>query len=77
FIQNFKDNAENDIVIEAKAEKLQGLKILGKIELPSDKKNKGGNNNAGNKPVASSDDEAKKRKRKRIKNKNKNSLSET
>jgi translation initiation factor IF-2 len=78
FIQNFKDNAENDIVIEAKAEKLQGLKILGKIELPSDKKNnKGGNNNAGSKPVASSDDEAKKRKRKRIKNKNKNSLSET
>jgi len=78
FIQNFKDNAENDIVIEAKAEKLQGLKILGKIELPSDKKNnKGGNNNSGNKPVASSDDEAKKRKRKRIKNKNKNSLSET
>ena len=49
-------------LIQAKAEKLQGLKIVGKIELPQ-KSRKG-------KPVASSDDKDKdkrKRKRKRVK----------
>ncbi|MGB0524140.1 MAG: translation initiation factor IF-2 [Flammeovirgaceae bacterium] len=50
-------------LIQAKAEKLQGLKIIGKIELPKEKSRKG-------KPVASSDDKDKdkrKRKRKRVK----------
>jgi translation initiation factor IF-2 len=48
-------------VIEARADKLQGLKVLGRIELPADKKS--------DKPVASSDDQKdkkKKRPRKRI-----------
>lgn len=46
-------------VVKAKAESLRGLKVLGKIELPADKKAK---------PVASSDEnkERKKRPRKRI-----------
>ncbi len=42
-------------VVRAKGEQLKGLTVLGKIQLPSDKK-----------PVASSDDRNKKRKRKRI-----------
>ena len=48
-----------DEVVKAKAESLRGLKVLGKIELPTDKKAK---------PVASSDEnkERKKRPRKRI-----------
>lgn len=48
-----------DEVVKAKAESLRGLKVLGKIELPADKKAK---------PVASSDEnkERKKRPRKRI-----------
>ncbi|MBX2840914.1 MAG: translation initiation factor IF-2 [Flammeovirgaceae bacterium] len=45
-------------IIEAKADKLQGLKVLGKIELPSKDKKKA-------KPVASSDDQRDKKKRKR------------
>jgi translation initiation factor IF-2 len=48
-------------VIEARADKLQGLKVLGRIELPTEKKS--------DKPVASSDDQKdkkKKRPRKRI-----------
>ncbi len=52
---------EGDKVIKAKAEQLGGLKVLGKIELPTEKKKA--------KPVASSDDkskEKKKRPRKRI-----------
>ncbi len=55
--------AEEDIVIRAEAEKLKGLKVLGKIELPLDKDKK------KPKPIASSDEKDKnKRKRKRIKN---------
>jgi translation initiation factor IF-2 len=47
-------------LIEAKAETLKGLTVLGRIELPVDKNKKGG------KPVASSDDkDKKKRKRKK------------
>lgn len=48
-----------DSVVKAKAESLRGLKVLGKIELPTEKKAK---------PVASSDEnkERKKRPRKRI-----------
>ncbi|WP_020526560.1 translation initiation factor IF-2 [Flexithrix dorotheae] len=45
-------------VIEAKADKLQGLTVLGKIDLPSKDKKKA-------KPVASSDDQRDKKKRKR------------
>ncbi|MCS6968099.1 MAG: translation initiation factor IF-2 [Cytophagales bacterium] len=52
----------SDEVIRAEAERLQGLKIIGKIELPPEKEKK------KNKPVASSDEKEKsKRKRKRIK----------
>ncbi len=54
--------AKEDKVIEAKAEALKGLTVLGKIELPDDRKKK-------NQPVASSDDRDKKKKkrpRKRI-----------
>ncbi|MCU0323996.1 MAG: translation initiation factor IF-2 [Spirosomaceae bacterium] len=50
---------EEDVPVElimAKAEKLQGLKVLGKIELPVEKKTGGGNS-----------DDKKKRKRKRVK----------
>lgn len=50
---------EDDVPVElimAKAEKLQGLKVLGKIELPVEKKTGGG-----------SSDDKKKRKRKRVK----------
>ncbi len=64
FVQDFKENTVDGIVIEAKADKLQGLTVLGKIELPID----GGKRK--HKPVASSDDKDKKKKRKRIRNKN-------
>ncbi|MCU0446045.1 MAG: translation initiation factor IF-2 [Microscillaceae bacterium] len=57
-----KTEEESVELIKAKAETLGGLKILGKIELPSDKKGGSG------KPVASSDEkERKKRKRKKKK----------
>ncbi len=46
-------------LIKGEGKTLRGLKILGKIELPSDRPRKGG------KPVASSDDRKKKRKRKK------------
>lgn len=46
-------------IYRAKTEKLSGLTVLGKIELPVDKKNE-------KKPIASSNDADKKRKRKRI-----------
>jgi len=54
-------------VIEAKADSLKGLTVLGKIELPAEKKKKGG-------PVASSDERNrdKKRPRKRIDKGNRN-----
>lgn len=65
FIQDFKDSGSS--LIEAKADKLQGLTVLGKIELPNPADKRKG------KPVASSDDASlKKKKRKRIRNKNKN-----
>jgi len=66
FVHDFKENVDDGIVIEAKADKLQGLTVLGKIELPID----GGKRK--NKPVASSDDanRDKKKKRKRIRNNN-------
>jgi translation initiation factor IF-2 len=58
-----EENAGSGSVIRAEAEKLQGLKVLGKIELPLDKDKK------KPKPIASSDEKDKnKRKRKRIKN---------
>ena len=53
---------KSDDLIEAKADKLQGLKVVGKIELPKEKDRRG-------KPVASSDDRSKdkkKRPRKRM-----------
>ncbi|WP_448518472.1 translation initiation factor IF-2 [Rhodoflexus sp.] len=57
------DGLAGKSVIRAEAEKLQGLKVLGKIELPLDKDKK------KPKPIASSDEKDKnKRKRKRIKN---------
>jgi translation initiation factor IF-2 len=59
-----KENSPES-VIEAKADKLQGLKVVGKIDLPSEKSRK-----KGSKPVASSDEakkDVKKRKRKRVK----------
>ncbi len=46
-------------VIEAKAEQLRGLTVLGKIELPKESKKLA-------KPVASSDEQKKKRKRRRL-----------
>jgi translation initiation factor IF-2 len=57
-------------LIKAEAEKLQGLKVLGKIELPLDGgRRKPQQSGPGQKPVASSDEKDKaKRKRKRIKN---------
>ncbi|MCS5491250.1 translation initiation factor IF-2 [Algoriphagus limi] len=59
--------APKDEVIAAKADNLKGLTVLGKIELPTEKKKKGG-------PVASSDERArdKKRPRKRIDKGNRN-----
>jgi translation initiation factor IF-2 len=58
-----EESSEENTVIRAEAEKLQGLKVLGKIELPLDKDKK------KPKPIASSDEKDKnKRKRKRIKN---------
>lgn len=58
-----EENAGSGPVIRGEAEKLQGLKVLGKIELPLDKDKK------KQKPIASSDEKDKnKRKRKRIKN---------
>ncbi len=56
------EEKEDDKLIEAKADKLQGLKVVGKIDLPTPKDKK-------SKPVASSDDrkqEKKKRPRKRM-----------
>jgi translation initiation factor IF-2 len=53
-------SSENEL-IEAKADRLQGLKILGKIDLPVSDKNK-----KGQKPVASSDDKERQKKRKRL-----------
>ncbi|MGB3779653.1 MAG: translation initiation factor IF-2 [Tunicatimonas sp.] len=50
---------EEEKVINAKADQLKGLTVLGKIELPADKKREP-------KPVASSDAQKKKRKRRRI-----------
>ncbi len=50
--------AQEDQVIEAKADKLQGLKVLGKIELPTEPKKKKGPGGAG--------DDRRKKKRKRI-----------
>ena len=49
---------EEEKVINAKADQLKGLTVLGKIELPADKKREP-------KPVASSDAQKKKRKRRR------------
>ena len=49
---------EEEKVINAKADQLKGLTVLGKIELPADKKKEP-------KPVASSDAQKKKRKRRR------------
>jgi len=66
-----QETVEGGRVIEAKADKLQGLKVLGKIELPSKKKKT-------TKPVASSDEakkDNKKRKRKRIRNPERSSSS--
>ncbi|MEO1050213.1 MAG: translation initiation factor IF-2 [Bacteroidota bacterium] len=70
------ENESAPKVIEAKADKLKGLKVVGKIELPTErekKKEKGKDAQNGDakkaKPVASSDDRKegkKKRKRKRI-----------
>ena len=53
--ETLSDEDKKTHIIEAKADKLQGLKVLGKIELPSEKPKK----------VASSDDK-KRNKRKRI-----------
>ncbi len=58
-----EEQGEIDETIEAKADKLKGLKVLGKIELPKDKEKQ------GPVPVASSDEkksQPKKRKRVRI-----------
>lgn len=52
------EQKEEDKVINAKANQLKGLTVLGKIELPADKKREP-------KPVASSDAQKKKRKRRR------------
>jgi len=49
---------EKDSVIEAKADKLKGLKVVGKIELPKAKQKK-------SQPVASSDDRKEQKKKKR------------
>ena len=53
-----KEGKKEEKVINAKAEQLKGLTVLGKIELPADKKKEP-------KPVASSDAQKKKRKRRR------------
>ena len=53
-----KKQAEEEKVINAKANQLKGLTVLGKIELPAEKKKEP-------KPVASSDAQKKKRKRRR------------
>ncbi len=53
-----KEAPEEEKVINAKADQLKGLTVLGKIELPADKKR-------DPKPVASSDAQKKKRKRRR------------
>ena len=49
---------EDDEVIEAKAESLRGLKVIGKIELPEKKKK-------SQQPIASSDEQKEKNKKKR------------
>ncbi len=56
-----EETGDKSQVIEAKAEKLQGLKVLGKIELPTEKKKKSGQ---GNKEEGSG--RRRRRKRKRI-----------
>ncbi len=53
-----KEEKAEEKVINAKADQLKGLTVLGKIELPADKKREP-------KPVASSDAQKKKRKRRR------------
>ncbi|MGD1894040.1 MAG: translation initiation factor IF-2 [Cyclobacteriaceae bacterium] len=55
-----KEDHQKDEVIKAKADKLQGLNVVGKIELPSEPKKKDKAT-----PVASSDERKKKRKRRR------------
>ncbi|MCS7018363.1 MAG: translation initiation factor IF-2 [Cytophagales bacterium] len=56
------ESSSDEVVIRAEAERLQGLKVIGKIELPVEKDKK------KPKPIASSDEKDKnKRKRKRIK----------
>ncbi len=59
------EKAPEPELIEAKADRLQGLKVLGKIELPVNNGRGGGGGNNGRNPVASSDNRDKK-KRKRI-----------
>ncbi|UII33491.1 translation initiation factor IF-2 [Fulvivirga ulvae] len=54
-----KAEPERSQVIEAKADKLKGLKVVGKIELPVEKDKK------KDKPVASSDDRKEQKKKKR------------
>ncbi|MBL6444983.1 translation initiation factor IF-2 [Fulvivirga sp. 29W222] len=54
-----KAEPEKSQVIEAKADKLKGLKVVGKIELPVEKDKK------KDKPVASSDDRKEQKKKKR------------
>ncbi|MCA6079021.1 translation initiation factor IF-2 [Fulvivirga sedimenti] len=56
-VKETKPAPQND-VIEAKADKLQGLKVVGKIDLPEKKDKK-------SKPVASSDDQKERKKKKR------------
>jgi len=58
--EDTKEATNEDQVIKAKADKLQGLNVVGKIELPSEPKKKDKAT-----PVASSDERKKKRKRRR------------
>jgi translation initiation factor IF-2 len=68
-IEKENDKEPTVELIKAEAEKLQGLKVLGKIELPLDGGRRKPQSGPGQKPVASSDEKDKaKRKRKRIKN---------
>lgn len=57
--QEAKAEPERSQVIEAKADKLKGLKVVGKIELPVERDKK------KDKPVASSDDRKEQKKKKR------------
>ncbi len=54
-----EDKKEEDKVIEARADKLKGLKVVGKIDLPKAKEKK------KDQPVASSDDQKEQKKKKR------------